>query len=158
MTPQGLPHLSHPVLRAQKRRILWTVSELSPPKPATVRRKRILIVDDDAAISRMLARLFERDHDVVVAGDGASAIALVSQPPPPDLALLDVMMPVMDGLTLAARFRAMPQTQRMPVIFITAKSTPMDIIRGIQAGARNYIAKPFKIEDVREKVQKALRG
>ncbi|MBN2192231.1 MAG: response regulator [Polyangiaceae bacterium] len=116
------------------------------------------MVDDDPAIARMLARLFEREHDIVVAGDGASAIALASQDPAPDLALLDVMMPEMDGLTLAARFKAMPQTRRMPVIFITAKSTPMDVIRGIQAGARNYIAKPFRIDDVRDKVHKALRG
>ncbi|HOU89641.1 MAG TPA: response regulator [Polyangiaceae bacterium] len=120
------------------------------------RRKRILIVDDDPAIGRMLARLFERDHDVVIAGDGPSAIALASRAPAPDLALLDIMMPVMDGLTLALRFKAMPETRKMPVIFITAKGASTDVIRGIQAGARSYIVKPFRLEDVREKVHKAL--
>lgn len=104
----------------------------------------------------MLARLFERDHDVVIAGDGPSAIALASRAPAPDLALLDIMMPVMDGLALALRFKAMPETRRMPVIFITARSGSTDVIRGIQAGARSYIVKPFKLEEVREKVHKAL--
>lgn len=143
-------------VRGAGRRYHPVVSGTPVASPAARRRKRILIVDDDPAIGRMLARLFERDHDVVIAGDGPSAIALASRAPAPDLALLDIMMPVMDGLALALRFKAMPETRRMPVIFITARSGSTDVIRGIQAGARSYIVKPFKLEEVREKVHKAL--
>jgi len=120
-------------------------------------RKRILIADDDPAIAKMLSRLLGRDHDVVVAEDGATAVALATKDPVPDLALLDVMMPVMDGLTVAQRLKSHPNLKKIPIIFITARSTPMDVIRGIQVGARSYITKPFTLDDVRDKVSKALK-
>lgn len=120
-------------------------------------RKRILIADDDPAIAKMLSRLLGRDHDVVVCEDGAAAVALATKEPTPDLALLDVMMPVMDGLTVAQQLKNHPNLKKIPIIFITAKSTPMDVIRGIQFGARSYITKPFTLDDVRDKVAKALK-
>ena len=123
----------------------------------SVPRKRILIADDDPAIAKMLSRLLGRDHDVVVAEDGATAVALATKEPTPDLALLDIMMPVMDGLTVAQQIKNHPNLKKIPIIFITARSTPMDVIRGIQVGARSYITKPFTLDDVRDKVSKALK-
>ncbi len=120
-------------------------------------RKRILIADDDPAIAKMLSRLLGRDHDVVVAEDGATAVALATKAPTPDLALLDIMMPVMDGLTVAQQLKNHPNLKKIPIIFITARGAPMDVIRGIQVGARSYITKPFTLDDVRQKVAKALR-
>src|SRR5512145_2596587 len=125
--------------------------------PVSGSRKRILIADDDPAIAKMLSRLLGRDHDVIVAEDGAAAVALATKDPIPDLALLDVMMPVMDGLTVAHQLKNHPNLKKIPIIFITARSTPMDVIRGIQAGARSYITKPFTLDDVRDKVAKALK-
>jgi CheY-like chemotaxis protein len=123
----------------------------------SVPRKRILIADDDPAIAKMLSRLLGRDHDVVVAEDGATAVALATKEPTPDLALLDIMMPVMDGLTVAQQIKNHPNLKKIPIIFITARSTPMDVIKGIQVGARSYITKPFTLDDVRDKVAKALK-
>ncbi len=120
-------------------------------------RKRILIAEDDPAIANMLERMLEQRYDITVAEDGNSAIAKASMPPLPDLLLLDVMMPGLDGFTVAQRVKLIPGLQRVPIIFITARDAPMDVIKGIQLGARNYVTKPFKLGEVLEKVKKALR-
>jgi DNA-binding response OmpR family regulator len=120
------------------------------------RRKRVLIAEDDAAISALLARVLGRSYDVVCADTGPAAIALAQQGPPPDLLLLDVMMPGMDGFRVATGVRALPGLKSVPIIFLTAKTSPADIIEGIKHGARHYIHKPFKIDDVVAKVKKAI--
>jgi DNA-binding response OmpR family regulator len=76
--------------------------------------------------------------------------------PRPDLLLLDIMMPGLDGLDVARRVRLNPELKKIPIIFLTAKSTPGDVIKGIQHGARSYITKPFKLDEVLSKVKKAL--
>jgi DNA-binding response OmpR family regulator len=127
-----------------------------PVRPAVAKRHRILVADDDPTIAAMLRRYLEREFDVDVAVDGPSAIALASKLPSPDLLLLDVMMPGLDGLGVAQRVRMLPQLARVPIIFLTAKTQPQDLIRGIQAGARHYVAKPFKLEDLLLKIRKSL--
>jgi DNA-binding response OmpR family regulator len=71
--------------------------------------------------------------------------------------LLDVMMPTIDGMGVAQRLKLFPQLASVPVIFLTARDSPMDRIRGIQLGARHYLTKPFKISDVAAKIR-ALIG
>ncbi len=90
-----------------------------------------------------------------MATDGNHAVALAGQHKP-HLLLLDVMMPGLDGLAVARQARSLPQMQSVPVIFLTAKDGPMDVIKGIQYGARHYITKPFKIDEVLSKVKKSL--
>jgi CheY-like chemotaxis protein len=119
-------------------------------------KKLILIAEDDAAIAVMLARILREEYEVVHVEDGPAALARAGASPLPDLLLLDVMMPGMDGLDVAKRIRLNPKLKRIPIIFLTAKSTPADVIKGIQYGARNYITKPFKIDDVLSKIRKAL--
>ena len=119
-------------------------------------RKRILVVDDDADVVEMLTRYFGQDYDVIVAGDGGGALAAAGKEPPPDLVLLDIMMPGIDGLGVAHRLRMMPELKHVPIIFVTAKDGAMDVIKGIQAGAHSYITKPFKLQDLKAKVDKAL--
>ena len=120
------------------------------------RRKRILIAEDDTAISALLSRVLGRSYDVVCADNGTQALALAQQGPPPDLLLLDVMMPGMDGFRVATGVRSLPGLKSVPIIFLTAKTSPADIIEGIKHGARHYIHKPFKIDDVVAKVKKAI--
>lgn len=122
----------------------------------TAPRRRVLVADDDPAIAALLARALQADFDVIVAGDGASALALASTPPHPHLVLLDVMMPGLDGFALAHRLRAVPALKKLPIIFLTARDAPTDNIKGIQAGARHYLTKPFKVAEVLDKVKKAL--
>jgi DNA-binding response OmpR family regulator len=120
------------------------------------RRKRILIAEDDSAISALLARVLSRTYDVVCADSGTAALTLAQQDPPPDLLLLDVMMPGLDGFRVATGVRSLPGLKAVPIIFLTAKTSPTDIIEGIKHGARHYIQKPFKIDDVVAKVRKTI--
>jgi DNA-binding response OmpR family regulator len=118
-------------------------------------RKRILVAEDDPTISTMLERVLRAEFDVTVTADGQHALAAAQQLTP-HLMLLDVMMPGLDGLEVARRARELPNLKRVPIIFLTAKSAPLDVVRGIQHGAKHYIIKPFKIDDVLEKVRKAV--
>jgi DNA-binding response OmpR family regulator len=117
-----------------------------------------VIAEDDPAIAAMLQKVLSPHYDVSVANDGRSALALASKPPLPALLMLDVMMPGLDGLGVAAEVRKSPTLNGIPIIFLTAKSGATDVIKGIQSGARHYITKPFKIDDVLAKVKKALGG
>lgn len=119
-------------------------------------KKRILIAEDDPDIASLLARVLGEHCEVVVTHDGPSAIASASHVPHPQLLLLDVMMPGLDGLNVAKQIRMLPGMANVPIIFLTARGAPMDTIRGIQAGARHYITKPFKLEEVVSKVRKVL--
>jgi DNA-binding response OmpR family regulator len=120
--------------------------------------KRIVIAEDDPAIASMLLKVLSQFYDVVVTNDGASAVAAASKQPPPDLLLLDVMMPGKDGHAVAAAVRALPGLKSVPIIFLTAKTGPAEVIKGIQSGARHYLTKPFKIDDLVSKVKKAIGG
>jgi DNA-binding response OmpR family regulator len=125
---------------------------------APPRRKRILVAEDDAAIATILKKVLSKDYDVTLVNDGQSAVAAAAAQPAPDLLLLDVMMPGLDGISVATQVRALPGLKSAPIIFLTAKGAPGDVIRGIQHGARHYITKPFKIDDLLAKVKKALGG
>lgn len=120
--------------------------------------KRILIAEDDPAICTMLSKVLSQHYDVVVTSDGKSALALAGESPAPDLLLLDVMMPGLDGHAVAAAVRQLPGLKAIPIIFLTAKTGPSEVIKGIQSGARHYITKPFKIDDLVLRVKKALGG
>ncbi len=115
-----------------------------------------MIAEDDPAIAAMLEKVLAQDYDVSVAHDGRQALLLATQQPRPALLLLDIMMPLLDGLGVAAEVKKLPELKTVPIIFLTAKSGATDVIKGIQSGARHYITKPFKIDDVLAKVKKAL--
>lgn len=126
----------------------------APPTQSKT-RKRVLVADDDPSISRLLERVLAREYDVYASSDGNSAISL-AQKVLPHLMVLDVMMPGMDGFAVAQRIRAVSELKNTPIIFLTARDGPLDTIKGIQAGARHYVTKPFKIDDLLSKVKKIL--
>jgi putative two-component system response regulator len=128
---------------------------MSSNEPSKTKR-RILIAEDDPDIASLLERVLQTKYQVTLAEDGLSALAQLGHPPPPDLILLDVMMPGLDGFALARRIKLLPEVAKVPIIFITARDGPEDMIKGIQVGARAYITKPFKLDAVLAKVQKAL--
>jgi DNA-binding response OmpR family regulator len=117
-----------------------------------------VIAEDDPAIAAMLEKLLAVDYDVSVAHDGQRALQLAAEQPRPALLLLDIMMPLLDGLGVAAEVKKHPELKAIPIIFLTAKTGATDVIKGIQSGARHYITKPFKLDDVLAKVKKALGG
>src|SRR5690606_26574970 len=109
----------------------------------------------DPSISRLLERVLLTEFDVVTASDGSAALVLATQIRP-QLFILDVMMPGLDGFQLARKIRLVPELKNVPIIFLTARDGPLDTIKGIQAGARHYMTKPFKIHDLLSKVKKTL--
>jgi DNA-binding response OmpR family regulator len=115
----------------------------------------ILVVDDDPAVTNMLRRgLAYEGYSVAVAASGPAGLALARQQPP-DLVVLDVMMPGMDGLEVLKRLRA-ADTQ-LPVILLTARDAPADQVQGLETGADDYVIKPFTFEVLLARVRVLLR-
>jgi signal transduction histidine kinase len=118
---------------------------------------RALIIDDDTVSGRLVARYLQRaGHEVVVRSDGPSGLeaALAS---PPDLILLDVMMPGLDGFSVCAALRDEDATREVPVIFLSARGDLGDRVTGLDQGAVDYLVKPFVPEDLLARVRAALR-
>ncbi len=119
------------------------------------RAPRILLVDDEQPIQTLLSFPLQRDgYEVVVAADGREALARFEEQPP-DLVVLDVMLPRMDGLEVCRRLRAKGET--VPIIMLTAKSEEIDKVLGLELGADDYITKPFSMREFRSRVKAALR-
>lgn len=118
-------------------------------------RDKILIVDDAPTPLRALAELLKDDYDVYTATDGPRAIRRAGEIRP-DLVLLDVMMPGMDGYTICGILKNDPAMADIPVLFITAKSEPNDIVRGFEAGGHDYITKPFNPRELFARIQTHL--
>lgn len=119
-------------------------------------RPKILVVEDEEDVRRMLAVILAGLGDVTTAVDGMDAYVRLTEGYAPDVIVTDLMMPRMDGLTLASRVRQSPALARVPIVMLTAKTGPRDVVAGINAGARHYVTKPFKTEELVGKVQRAL--
>ncbi|MBI2297352.1 MAG: PAS domain S-box protein [Armatimonadetes bacterium] len=120
-------------------------------------RHTVLVVDDEAPLAAVLRDILEGEGlDVLVAGDGATALRIAAETVP-CLALVDIMMPVMDGLTLCRRLREDPRTETMPIVLVSALARPEDVTQGLAAGADDYIRKPFDTGTVRFRTRAHLR-
>lgn len=117
---------------------------------------KILIVDDEPANLEALIAILETEYQVVIALNGEGALRQASSNPKPDLILLDVVMPDIDGYTVCHRLRSDPATARIPVIFITSMNAVDDEQRGLDLGAMDYIVKPFHLPIVRARVRNHL--
>lgn len=126
--------------------------ELSPSKPA------ILVAEDDDNISYLLEFMLAREgYEVVLATDGRKAEQLIAEMAPPALVLLDVMLPFTDGYQLLAQIRAKPEWSATAVVMLTAKSQESDIVRALDAGANDYMVKPFQPNELIARVRRYQR-
>jgi DNA-binding response OmpR family regulator len=136
------------------------IENLSPEPVPTANpgphAKVLLVVEDDAAIRDMLVRSLGTNYCVYESPDGQSALESLARMKTPDLIIMDVMMPRMDGWTLASKVKAESRLKNVPLIFLTGRDSPKDVVQGINAGARHYLTKPFKIQTLLEKVGKAI--
>lgn len=115
---------------------------------------RILVVDDDPRIRELLRRhLTYEGYQVALAADSRDAFAVIAEEPP-DLVVLDLMLPGMDGLEICRRLR---QTDDIPILMLTAKGTLDDKVLGLDAGADDYLVKPFQPEELLARVRALLR-
>jgi DNA-binding response OmpR family regulator len=116
----------------------------------------VLAADDDEDILALVAFRLERSgYTVIQARDGQEALDLALSEKP-DLAVLDVMMPKVDGVELTRRLRAHDATSQMPIILLTARAQDADVQQGFEAGADDYIRKPFSPQELRARVQAIL--
>ncbi len=122
-----------------------------------VDKKRILVVDDENTIREVMRRYLEREgFDVIEAADGYTAMDAVKNEEP-DLVLMDLMLPGIDGLTITRHFRQSPSKKTIPIIMLTAKGEISDRIRGLDFGADDYISKPFSPREVISRIHAVLR-
>jgi DNA-binding response OmpR family regulator len=118
----------------------------------------VLVVDDDRVIQQLLEVNLELEgYEVKRAENGEEALKLVREYNP-DVMLLDVMMPKLDGREVCRRIKADPQTAHVPVIFLSARAQDMDVNSGLELGASAYITKPFDPVDLLQTVERVLAG
>jgi len=116
----------------------------------------VLIADDDSDIRDLVGFRLERAGcDVVRAADGEEALRLAGERPP-DVCVLDVMMPKLDGLGVTRALRSSPETERVPVLLLTARVSDEDVTRGFDAGADDYLRKPFSPQELASRIQRVL--
>ncbi len=135
----------------------WSDTEASGASPAVDGRGRpsVLVADDNPDMRDYVSRLLERDYRVRTADDGAIALHMARNDPP-DLLLTDVMMPEMDGFALVAALRADPATAELPVVMLSARAGEEATVEGLDAGADDYLVKPFSARELLARVRANL--
>ena len=128
------------------------IERLEPPGTS---RGTVLLAEDDLALAGSIARILAEDHHVIVAHDGATALALAEQHQP-DLLITDVQMPGMDGFELTRRFREIPGVPPASVLVLTARAGIEDRLHGFGVGAVDYLTKPFDPVELRARVRAQL--
>jgi len=119
-------------------------------------RRLVLIADDDEDILALVRATIERSgHEVMAVGDGAAALSAMAERRP-DLAVLDIAMPELDGLEVLRRLREDDETRDLPVILLTAQAQAADVERGFATGASAYVRKPFSPRDLATRVDDLL--
>lgn len=119
---------------------------------------RVLVAEDDATTRKLLARVLAQwGYEVTVTSDGAEAWAVLQSEDPPPLAILDWMMPEMDGVELCRRVRSSDTASPLYIILLTARDAKRDMVTGLDAGANDYLGKPFHREELRARVDVGRR-
>ena len=118
---------------------------------------QILVVEDEPAIAELISLNLRHDgHTVRLAGSSSEAIEQV-QASLPDLVVLDWMLPGMSGLSLARHWRSEPRTKDLPIVMLTARSEDRDVVQGLDAGADDYLSKPFSNSQLLARIRAVLR-
>jgi two-component system alkaline phosphatase synthesis response regulator PhoP len=120
-------------------------------------QRKLLVVDDEPDIREALESVFSSDYEVHFAGDGMEALDQVREIEP-DLVLLDIMMPRMDGFQTCLRLRQNEATRHIPIIFLTTKTEPQTESFGLDLGADDFIVKPFNVEVLKARVRRRMNG
>lgn len=116
----------------------------------------ILVIEDEPSVQTLLRKqLTSQGYQVTVANDGLDGLVKLESLRP-SIILCDMMMPNLDGVEFVRAIKQHSETQRIPVIFLTAKTDPRSMIDGINVGARFYVTKPFQMDDLLTKIKKAL--
>jgi DNA-binding response OmpR family regulator len=121
-------------------------------------RKKVMVVDDERDLVDIVAFNLRREQfDVLTAYDGESALEIARRDPP-DLVILDLMLPGMNGLEVCRRLRNEPRTAQTPIVMLTAKGEETDAVIGLEQGADDYVRKPFGVKELMARVSAHLRA
>lgn len=124
---------------------------------ATLDQPTVLIVEDDDQIAFLLQFIVEREgFRVLLARDGRAAQKLIDESVPPALSMLDVMLPYVDGFQLIAHIRAKPAWRDSKILMLTAKSQEGEIVRALDAGANDYLVKPFQPNELKARIRRLV--
>lgn len=118
-------------------------------------RKRILIADDSKLVHERMANDLGEEYELLHAYDGADTLLLAFELLP-DLLILDIMMPMLDGRTICKKLRAHPRTKGMKIIMVSAKNAQSDRLVGFEVGADDYVEKPYTVELLTRSVRRQL--
>ena len=153
LDPNGRQLLENRHLKPRTDELMRPLTSMAAPPVKRPRQPVILIVDDTPTNIELLAGVLSADYAIKFATHGAKALEILKKAEKPDLILLDVMMPGMDGYEVCRLIKDDPATRHIPVMFITAKNTVEDQAYGFSLGAVDYIAKPFEIPVVTARVR-----
>lgn len=120
-------------------------------------KAKILIVDDAVENIRLLAEILKVDYDILIAKNGREAISFIAKETLPDLILLDIMMPDIDGYEVCKAFKENEKTKTIPIIFLSALRENDEEYQGLSLGAEDYIRKPFNAEIVKVRVRNLVK-
>ena len=120
-------------------------------------KERILIVDDQPENLMMLSESLKDEYSISIVNSGTKALEFITKEHIPDLVLLDIVMPDMNGFELCKKIKEYPKSSSIPVIFVTVMGAIEDIKKGFEAGGVDYITKPYRIEEVRARVGAHLK-
>lgn len=119
----------------------------------------VLVVEDDPDVAYLLEYMLCRDgYQVLLCRDGKQAAAQIERIEPPALALLDIMLPYKDGFELVTLIRSKSEWNQVPIVVLTSKSLERDIVRALDAGASDYVVKPFQPGELMARLRRYLRG
>lgn len=119
----------------------------------------VLIIEDDDNIAALLRFMFEREgHHVSVLVDGEAAWQHLHTQAPPDIVVLDAMLPYRDGISLLKAMRAHAPWRSVPVLMLTARSLERDVVDALESGANDYVMKPFQPQELMARVRRFLGG
>lgn len=118
----------------------------------------VMIVEDDQTIARLLSHtLSHRGFSVKVASNGRDAVEAIETVEPPNLILLDLILPFADGFELLKKIRSTPNWEKIPIIMLTSKTQENSVVRAFDSGVDDYITKPFQIEELMVRVRRVLK-
>lgn len=138
--------------RHRKNAMLFGLDNRTPNEPSP----RLLVVDDAPDNIHQLVDMLEDEYRMVAACNGSQALEIINGLSPPDMVLLDILMPEMDGYEVCRRIKANPKSNRIPVIFVSVVDATADKVKGFAVGAADYITKPFEIDEARARVRTHL--
>lgn len=119
-------------------------------------KKRVLLVDDDKIYLSLIGNILKNKYEVITANSGKDAMGHLRKGVIPDLILLDILMPAMDGWEVFIRIKAMNSLQDVPVVFLTSIIETAEVKHAQEMGAADYITKPYKIDDLLNRIERIL--